>query len=152
MRTSSLVLVAGLALSACGGSDESAASPAKVPGGRVDHVRVDHILIGVKNPRFPPAKRDLEEARTVAHDLYAKLKAGADWDAAKREFTEDTPPGGPYGMANRGVRLDPGDFPRDQMAPAFGDVGFSLAVGELGLAEYDEKTSPFGFHIIKRIK
>jgi hypothetical protein len=43
-------------------------------------------------------------------------------------------------------------MPRSGMAPAFGDVGFSLKVGEVGVAQYDKKTSPFGIHVIKRIQ
>ncbi len=43
-------------------------------------------------------------------------------------------------------------FPRDRMAPAFGDVGFSLQPGEIGVASYDPKTSPFRIHIIKRLQ
>jgi parvulin-like peptidyl-prolyl cis-trans isomerase-like protein len=41
--------------------------------------------------------------------------------------------------------------PRAAMVPAFGDVGFALEVGEVGMAEYDDAASPFGWHIIKRI-
>ena len=43
-------------------------------------------------------------------------------------------------------------MPRDQMVPAFGDVGFTLEVGGVGLAPYDETKSPFGFHVIKRLE
>ena len=32
------------------------------------------------------------------------------------------------------------------------DVGFKLKVGEVGLAEPDAEKSPFGYHIIKRLK
>lgn len=42
--------------------------------------------------------------------------------------------------------------PREQMVPAFGDVGFSLEPGGVGLATFDEKTSPFGFHVIRRVQ
>jgi parvulin-like peptidyl-prolyl isomerase len=38
------------------------------------------------------------------------------------------------------------------MVPAFGNVGFALKVGEIGIADYDPHTSPFGWHIIKRLK
>ncbi len=41
---------------------------------------------------------------------------------------------------------------RGNMATGFGDLSFSLAVGEIGIAEYDPKTSPFGWHIIKRVQ
>jgi parvulin-like peptidyl-prolyl isomerase len=43
-------------------------------------------------------------------------------------------------------------FPRDKMVGAFGDVGFPLQVGEIGLAEYDPQKSKYGWHIIKRIE
>jgi parvulin-like peptidyl-prolyl isomerase len=38
------------------------------------------------------------------------------------------------------------------MVPAFGNVGFALNVGEIGIADFDPQTSPFGWHIIKRLK
>ena len=41
--------------------------------------------------------------------------------------------------------------PRSAMVSAFGDVGFDLKVGELGLATFDTEASPFGWHIIKRL-
>jgi cyclophilin family peptidyl-prolyl cis-trans isomerase len=43
-------------------------------------------------------------------------------------------------------------FGRDELVPAFGDVGFALEVGGVGLAPYDDKTSPFGWHVIKRVE
>jgi hypothetical protein len=42
--------------------------------------------------------------------------------------------------------------PRDKMVPAFGDVGFSLTPGAVGLAMYDTNTSPFGYHVIRRLE
>jgi len=43
-------------------------------------------------------------------------------------------------------------MPREDMVPAFGDVGFPLSVGGIGLAPFDPKTSKFGWHIIRRVK
>lgn len=43
-------------------------------------------------------------------------------------------------------------YPRGSLVPAFGDVGFALAPGEIGLAEHDEQRSPFGWHLIKRLE
>ena len=43
-------------------------------------------------------------------------------------------------------------YARKDMAQSFGDVSFSLAVNEIGLAEYDESRSKYGWHIIKRLK
>ena len=32
------------------------------------------------------------------------------------------------------------------------NVGFNLNVGDIGIADYDAHDSPFGYHIIKRVK
>jgi len=65
----------------------------------------------------------------------------------------DDPGGGAYMMSNNGVRPTSGDeYPRNKMVPAFGDVGFKLEVGAIGMSTYDPRTSPFGWHIIKRLK
>ena len=42
-------------------------------------------------------------------------------------------------------------YPRGSMVPAFGDVGFALEVGQVGMADYHEENSPFGWHIIRRV-
>lgn len=43
-------------------------------------------------------------------------------------------------------------MPRAQMVPGFGDTAFGLEVGAVGLLPYDEQSSPFGWHVIKRIE
>ncbi|MGE0552335.1 MAG: peptidylprolyl isomerase [Gemmatimonadales bacterium] len=46
----------------------------------------------------------------------------------------------------------PDYYPRQGMAPAFGDVGWRLQVGQIGVAPFDPDKSPFGWHIIKRVE
>ena len=116
-----------------------------------DAVTVDHILVAVKNPRIPDGMSH-EEAKELAYDLLKQLEAGADWAALKLKHSADPPPGGPYTMANDGVAPDGGAYPRAGMAKAFGDVGFALDVDAMGMADFDADDSPFGFHLIKRIK
>ncbi|MAU93464.1 MAG: hypothetical protein CMJ93_04580 [Planctomycetes bacterium] len=41
-------------------------------------------------------------------------------------------------------------FPRGQMVAGFGNIGFNLEVGEIGISNFDKIDSPFGWHIIKR--
>ena len=67
--------------------------------------------------------------------------------------TDDSAPG-IYGLANRGVTPagPPSEYGRDQMVPAFGNVGFKLKLGEIGVADYDARTSPYGYHVIKRVQ
>jgi parvulin-like peptidyl-prolyl isomerase len=38
------------------------------------------------------------------------------------------------------------------MVPAFGDAGFPLKVGEIGMADFDPQKSPYGWHIVKRLE
>ena len=77
---------------------------------------------------------------------------------AHKENTDDSHPG-IYQMANFWSEPDmtPDEvadkvFPRALMVSAFGDTGFPLEVGEIGMAEYDPQSSKYGWHIIKRIR
>jgi hypothetical protein len=117
-----------------------------------DHIQVQHILIGFTGS--VPGKmirRSKEEARTLAYQLLDQARAGGDFDALVRQHTDDSPPG-IYGMSNRGVTPGKNEYPRDGMVPAFGNTGFPLQVGEVGIADYDPRNSPYGWHVVKRIK
>ena len=80
--------------------------------------------------------------------LVAKMEAGeleqSALEAQMNEFIEEL-----RGEADRVAPNLP--HPRSAMVSAFGDVGFDLEVGELGLATFDADASPFGWHIIKRL-
>ncbi len=121
-------------------------------GAEPERVQVQHILIGFRGSvPGKPITRTQEEARVLAYDLLQKAQAGADFDALVREHTDDSPPG-IYGMTNRGVTPNRGEFARDGMVGAFGNVGFRLPVGGYGVADFDQRTSPYGYHIIKRVR
>ena len=114
---------------------------------------MQHCLIGFKGSvGSKPIKRSQEEAGKLAAELLEKLNSGDDFDEIIETYTDDSPPG-IYKMVNSGVKVtEPGVAPRGKMVPAFGDVGFKLDVDEYGMSEYDAKDSPFGWHIIKRLK
>lgn len=115
-------------------------------------VTVQHILIGYRGSvRGKNITRTKEEAATLAADILKRAKAGEDFDKLVREYTDDSPPG-IYKMSNRGVPAPPGGYSRDGMVAAFGDVGFPLEVGGIGMAVYDPRKSPYGWHIIKRVE
>ena len=127
------------------------------PAGEPDHVLLDHILIGVSNPRMPRVRRTSAEARELAFRVFHELRAGADWNELRKRYSDDKTkkgPGGPYWMANEGVapRRKLAEQPRKNAAKGFGDTGFGLKIGAIGIAEYHPVTCPFGFHIIKRVK
>jgi hypothetical protein len=119
-----------------------------------DYVTVQHILIGFAGS--VPGKdvtRSKLEAQVLAEDILKKAKAGEDFDALVKEFTDDSHPG-IYKMANRGIPADMAKnvYSRDGMVAAFGDVGFPLEVGEIGMAAHNPQKSPYGWHIIKRLE
>jgi PPIC-type PPIASE domain len=118
------------------------------------YITVQHCLIAFKGS-LPgkPISRSMDEAKELAEKLLEDLRSGAEFDPIIVEHTDDSPPG-IYKMANHGT---PGDmsngiYARGGMVPAFGDTGFPLKVGEYGLAAYDAEKSPYGWHIVKRIK
>ncbi len=117
-----------------------------------DQITVQHILIGFKGS--VPGKnitRTQEEARKLAIEVQKKAQKG-DFLELVKKHTDDSAPG-IYKMSNIGVEPTQGDvFPRDRMVPAFGDVGFKLKKGAVGMADFNPKTSPYGYHIIKRLE
>ena len=130
-------------------------SPA--PQEQPDVITVDHILIAYNGaPRMEGVTRSLPEAKQLAYELLKQINDGGDWTALKKQYSDDPGPtgdgGGPYTMTNTGVAQVAGAHPRAGMVPAFGDVGFALDVGEIAVADQDATKSPYGFHIIKRVK
>lgn len=122
--------------------------PAMAPA----HIEVQHILIGFAGS--VPGKgitRTKEEANKLAHEILDKARKGANFDTLVATYTDDSPPG-IYKMAATGVSSVMGEYKREQMVPAFGNVGFAISPGNIDIAEYDPRTSPFGWHIIKRLK
>lgn len=119
-----------------------------------ERIEVQHILISFQGA-IPDEKvtRTQEEAEALAQQLLERAKAGEDFDALVKEFTDDQHPG-IYRMSNTGIQPDFAnqEYPRERMVKAFGDVGFSLEIGEIGMTKFDIDTSKYGWHIIKRLK
>ena len=128
------------------------ASPAPASAAPAEHIKVQHVLISFAGK--VPGKnvtRTRDEARALAAQILERAKKGEDFGALVSTYTDDQAPG-IYALSNSGVAPASGEFSRDRMVPAFGDVGFSLARGEIGIAEYDPRTSPYGWHVIKRLE
>lgn len=140
------VLAAGLVGCAGGGSDSSG------------HITVQHILIAVKggSPVTPfnlakLAAHTPDQAKGLATQLLKQAVDGADFDKLAADNSDDTPPG-IYTISNYGVPADPGEYPRSNVPLAFGNVSFSLKVGQVGVVPFDPSTNPAGYHVIKRIR
>jgi len=144
-----------LLLAGCGSEpDTPADSTPAATGGEPARLEVQHILVSFRGaiPK-PEVTRSREEAEALAQQLLQRARSGEDFDALVREYTDDEYPG-IYRMANHGTTADRADqeYPRGAMVQAFGDVSFSLAVGEIGMTTHDPATSKYGWHIIRRLK
>ena len=119
---------------------------------QADHITIQHVLIGfVGSVPGKNITRTQDEAKKLAEEILDRAKKGEDFDALVKEYTNDSPPG-IYSTSNTGVTPAPGEYSRTRMVPAFGDAGFPLQVGEFGMASYDPARSPYGWHIVKRLK
>lgn len=167
-----LVLIGISCLLVCGCNDTIKNSVDKEPelkteayeittleNGEPSHVTVQHILIAFDGSlQGQPISRSKEEAEQFANEILELANAGNDFDELVKKHTDDEAPG-IYQLANIDQYTDmrwkdrsKWINPRTGMVPAFGDVGFKLKVGEIGMAEYKRGKSPYGWHIIKRIK
>ncbi|MBK7645047.1 MAG: peptidylprolyl isomerase [Planctomycetes bacterium] len=107
-------------------------------------VEIQHVLISFKGaPRMPASvTRSKDEAKALAEKVYAEAVGGADFLTLVKQYTNDSAPG-IYPITKAG---------RKGYVQGFGDVGFRLKVGEIGVAPWNATASPFGWHIIKRVK
>lgn len=143
-----LALVIAAALAAGCGDDD----PVQPIIRSRDHIAVQHLLIGFAGS-IPgrPVTRTLSEADSLAGSLHIRVRAGEDFDSLVQVYTDDSYPG-IYRLANTGVTPAEGEYPRSGMIQGFGDGAFSLEVGGTTLVPYDPRSSPYGFHIIKRLQ
>lgn len=99
-----------------------------------------HILVAYKGAKGAPKTitRSKADARKRAEEVLAHVKAGEDFTALVKTYTDDP------GSAERQGSV--GKFTREKMDKAFSDAAFALKVDEVsGVVE-----TPFGFHLIKR--
>ena len=99
-----------------------------------ERVKASHILVRVQ-ANADPAER--EKARAKAAGLLADVKAGKDFAALAKQYSDDPGSGAQGG--------DLGFFQRGQMVPPFEQAAFTLQVGQTS----DLVTSDFGIHIIR---
>jgi hypothetical protein len=138
-----------------GGPTASTGTMPVAPSPAPDHIEVQHVLIAFQGsiPGNTKVTRTRAEAEKVAQDVLAQARRGGSMDALVQKYTDDQFPG-VYDLANDGVTPDQakGEYARGGMVKGFSDAAFGLSVGNVGIANYDAKNSPFGWHIIKRLR
>jgi hypothetical protein len=166
MKNLTVVAAALLLLSACGKTNPVPPVPTPVGGGGGTSVggrdgtlsngepkviQVEHVLIAFAGTGTK-ATRTKAEAQNLAYEIVNRVKSGEDFTKLRKELSDDDPSGGVYKLVNNGVAKEGEEYERTGMVPAFGDVGFRLKVGEIGVAEHDQTKSPYGWHVIKRLQ
>ncbi|MFC2167945.1 peptidylprolyl isomerase [Acidobacteriota bacterium] len=156
MKKISLILfMAGILIFvSCGKKEEEPTVQEPVEFQEPDHLTVQHILISFQGaPRMDGVTRTQEQAQELAKEILKRAQGGEDFDALVKEYTDDQHPG-IYKMSNIDVKPDSegGESSRTRMVTAFGDVSFSLRVGEIGMTEFSPEASQYGWHIIKRLE
>ena len=121
---------------------ESADILARPPPVGAPTVHVQHVLVSWKDApraRDPRAKaRTKEEADKIVKDIYDKAKAGGDFKALMKEWSEDP------GSKDSGV-----PYPVTKgsgMIPPFENMSMRLNENEVGIVKTE-----FGWHVIKRV-
>src|SRR5262249_24735145 len=95
-----------------------------------EQVRASHIL-------FKTEGKDDAAVKAKAADVLKQAKAGADFAALARKYSEDE------GTAKSGGDLD--YFARGKMVPDFDGVVFAMSTGQVS----DVVKTDFGYHIVK---
>jgi peptidyl-prolyl cis-trans isomerase C len=102
-----------------------------------ERVRASHILLRLPEQADAAAKAAV---RAKAQDVLTQVRAGKDFAALAKQYSEDP------GSAPNGGDLNL--FPRGQMVAPFDQAVFALPVGNVS----DLVETQFGFHIIKLVE
>jgi len=103
-------------------------------------VAAQHVLIAYRGAKNAPTEvtRSKAAAKKLAEEVAAKARAGSDFTALVKEYSED--PGTKERLGSVGK------FTPDKMVEPFSDAAFKLKVEEVS----DAVETEFGFHVIKR--
>ena len=116
------------------------AETASEQAGQPAEIAARHLLVAYQGAlrASPSVTRTKAEAQARVTEAFNRAKAGEDFEALVKEFSDEP------GAGERGGSL--GRFGHGMMVPAFEKAAFKLAPGEVS----DIVETPFGFHVIQR--
>jgi parvulin-like peptidyl-prolyl isomerase len=103
-------------------------------------VAAQHVLVAYKGAKNAPKSvtRSKDEAKKRAAEVTTKAKAGGDFAALVKDYSDDA--------ATKERLGSVGKFTRDKMVKPFADAAFALGVDAVS----EPVETEFGFHVIKR--
>jgi hypothetical protein len=158
-----LAVAAALLLAACGKEKDAEPTtppaPPSDPGPRsaATPMTVQHVLVGMSNPRLPKITRSKDAALTRAQGVVAEVKAGRrSFTEIVEEYTDDR---NDQGQPNSHNFLDPRD--RTVLPPGTYVINettsfappFMAALKKMKPGDVSEPVeTEFGYHVIKYVK
>lgn len=104
-----------------------------------DKITVQHVLIAFQGAQRATVTRTKDEAKVLAQKVWTEARSGINFKDLMAMHSTDSGPG-EYEMG------------RNEMVPGFREMAWRLEVDEIGVAPFHQTESPYGWHIIKRIK
>ena len=116
----------------------------------MDEVQVRHLLVSFAGAGVPGVTRSQHEAERLAAELYRRVLAGEALSTLVAENSDDK--GETYIMHADDPPPGTKGFWRRRMVPSFGGYSWKLLPGEVVVTPYDPVKSPYGWHIIERLR
>jgi parvulin-like peptidyl-prolyl isomerase len=107
-----------------------------------ENITVQHVLIAFQGAKRATVTRTKEEAKKLTEKTWTEARSGVNFKDLIQMHSNDGG-GGEYKMVKAGP---------PKLVMGFRNVGFRLKVGDIGVAPFHSVDSPFGWHIIKRVK
>lgn len=121
-------------------------------------IEVQHILIGLKPGRswlgyfLRNNARPASDSETLARHLFSQIKANPSLMRDSVWLRDNGLFQSYYKLVNFGVEKKGDEIYRAEVGSAFADQAFRLRLGELSFVEYSKSNSPYGYHILWRIR
>jgi hypothetical protein len=160
-RAALAVPVLALAAASCSLARDAGLAPAEpdrvalaepLPVDESAHVVVQHVLVAFDGTGVAAVTRSKADAQRLAQRVLADARAGRQFRELVRLFSDDRGNDGTIEIANWGVTPGPSERERRTLVRGFTAAAFRLAPDEIALVEYDPVASPFGWHVIKRVR